>query len=145
MSQEASTAGHPCCSAAHVPPSMGRVQVSMHSHSGSSDSRARPVTATIGEAFVTVRPERRRWWVGGTGSLARSSGSHCGGHTPGLASARLLATLGFAMCGRKAVQEAAATPMRMIARKLEAYFFASGIFSLDDSSCWGDLEGLGQR
>lgn len=83
--------------------------------------------------------------MGGTGSLARSSGSHCGGHTPGLASACLLATLGFAMYGRKAVQEAAATPMRMIARKLEAYFFASAIFSLDDSSCWGDLEGLGQR
>ena len=108
----------------------------MHSHSGSSDCRARPVTATIGEAFVTVRPERRRWWVGGTGSLARSTGSHCGGNTPGLAVARLLATLrlGVAMCGRKPVQ-AAATPMRTTARKLEAYFFACKLR-------WGDLEGL---
>ena len=134
MSQECSTAGHPCCSAAHVPPSLGLVQVSLHSHSGSSDCRARPVTATIGEAVVTVRPERR--WVGGTGSLARSTGSHCGGKTPGLASARLLATLrlGVAMCGRKPVQ-AAATPMRTTARKLEAYFFACKLR-------WGDLEGL---
>ena len=131
MSQECSTAGHPCCSAAHVPPSLGLVQVSMHSHSGSSDCRARPVIALIGEAVLTVRPERWRWWVGGTGSLARSTGSHCGGHTPRLASARLLATLGFAMCGREPVQEVAATPMRTTAWK--AYFFACKLI-------WGDLE-----
>ena len=68
--------------------------------------------------------------MGGTGSLARSTGSHCGGHTPGLASARLLATLGFAMCGRKPVQEVAATPMRTTAWN----FFACKLR-------WGDLEG----
>ena len=61
----------------------------------------------------------------GTGSLARSTGSHCGGHAPGwLASARLLATLGFAMCGRKAVQKAEATPIRTTARQLEANILA---------------------
>ena len=42
-----------------------------------------------------------------------------------VASARLLAnTLGFAMCGRKAVQKAAVAPMRTTARQLEAYIFA---------------------
>ena len=55
---------------------------------------------------------------------ARSTGSHCGGHATGwLASASLLATLGFIMCGVNA-QKAAATPKRTSARKLEALFFA---------------------
>jgi hypothetical protein len=54
----------------------------------------------------------------------RSTGSHCGGHATGwLASASLLATLGFIMCGVNA-QKAAATPKRTSARKLEALFFA---------------------
>tara|TARA_B100000767_G_scaffold262381_1_gene274976 strand:+ start:329 stop:529 length:201 start_codon:yes stop_codon:yes gene_type:complete len=34
------------------------------------------------------------------------------------------ATLGFVMCGMKAAQKAAATPMRTSARKREASFFA---------------------
>ena len=55
---------------------------------------------------------------------ARSTGSHCGGHATGwLASASLLAILGFIMCGVKA-QKAAAPPMRTSARKLEALRFA---------------------
>ena len=56
---------------------------------------------------------------------ARSTGSHCGGHASGwLISTSLLATLGFVICGLKAAQKAAATPMRTSVRKLEASFFA---------------------
>eukprot|EP00964_Phaeocystis_antarctica_P041975 scaffold24034_cov57-Phaeocystis_antarctica.AAC.1 len=42
--------------------------------------------------------------LGGVGDpVARSTGSHCGGHTTGwLASASLLATLGFVVSGMKA-------------------------------------------
>ena len=36
----------------------------------------------------------------------------------------MLAALGFVMCGLKAAQRAAATPMRTSARKLEAACFA---------------------
>ena len=69
--------------------------------------------------LVKTLSSRRRRWVGGTGSLARSTGSHCVGHATGwLASASLLATMGVIMCGVKA-QKAAATLMRTSARKLE--------------------------
>ena len=75
---------------------------------------------------------------GGNGAfrVARSTGNHCGGHAPGwLASARLLATLGFAMCGRKAVQRAAVAPMRTTART------AARSVHLCLRLRWGDLEG----
>ena len=59
------------------------------------------------------------------GTLAKSTGSHCGGHATGwLTSASLLATLGFAIRGRNATQKPAVTPMRTSARKLEASCFA---------------------
>ena len=49
-------------------------------------------------------------------ALAKSTGSHCGGTATGwLASATLFATLGLVMCGVKAAQKAAATPMRAAA------------------------------
>ena len=68
--------------------------------------------------------EGDRGAMGGTGSLARSTGSHCVGHATGwLASASLFATMGVIMCGVKA-QKAAATPMRTSARKLEVCCFA---------------------
>eukprot|EP00964_Phaeocystis_antarctica_P061476 scaffold36749_cov71-Phaeocystis_antarctica.AAC.1 len=51
-------------------------------------------------------------------AVARSNGSHCGGHaTRCSASASLLATLGLLMCGMTAAQKAAATPMRTSAQK----------------------------
>jgi hypothetical protein len=80
-------------------------------------------TAVFSSVLVLKKPSRRRWLVGSPGVLAaRSTGSHCGGHaTAWLASASLLATLGFVVCGVKA--QKAATPMRMSARKLEAFFF----------------------
>ena len=54
---------------------------------------------------------------------ARSTGSHCGGHaTAWLIFASL--TLGVVMCGMKAVQKAAATPMRTSALVLEGPFLA---------------------
>ena len=54
---------------------------------------------------------------------ARSTGSHCGGHaTAWLIFASL--TLGVVMCGMKAVQKAAATPMRTSALVLEGPFCA---------------------
>ena len=57
--------------------------------------------------------------------IARSTGSHCGGHARGCStSASLLATLGLVMCGMKAVKKAAATPMRKSAWKREACPFA---------------------
>ena len=61
------------------------------------------------------------------GAEARSTGSsHCGGQANAgwLAPASLLATLGFVMCGWKAAQKAAATPMKMSAWKLYASFLA---------------------
>ena len=58
----------------------------------------------------------------GDSRVARSTGSHCGGHAAGCsASASLLATLGLVMCGMTA---AAAMPTRTSARKREACFFA---------------------
>ena len=67
--------------------------------------------------------ERRRPLVGGTGVLARSTGSHCGGHATGwLASASLLGTQGFVVCGMKA--KVAATQMRTSAQELDVCFFA---------------------
>ena len=66
---------------------------------------------------------RRRPLVGGTGVLARSTGSHCGGHATGwLASASLLGTQGFVVCGMKA--KVAATQMRTSAQELDVCFFA---------------------
>ena len=45
--------------------------------------------------LVKMLLSRRRWWVGGMGTLVRSNGSHCGGHATGwLASASLLASGG---------------------------------------------------
>ena len=61
------------------------------------------------------------------GAEARSTGSsHCGGQANAgwLAPASLLATLGFVMCGWKAAQKAAATPMKMSVWKLYASFLA---------------------
>ena len=61
------------------------------------------------------------------GAEARSTGSsHCGGQANAgwLAPASLVATLGFVMCGWKAAQKAAATPMKMSAWKLYASFLA---------------------
>ena len=56
---------------------------------------------------------------------ARSTGSHCGGQTTGWStSASLLATQGFVVFGMNAAQKAAATPMKMSARELDACFFA---------------------
>eukprot|EP00964_Phaeocystis_antarctica_P133949 scaffold98183_cov72-Phaeocystis_antarctica.AAC.2 len=55
------------------------------------------LTAVFSLALVVIISSRRRW-VGGTGLLARSTGSHCGGHAAGwLASASLLATQGLVM------------------------------------------------
>ena len=55
-----------------------------------------------------------------TGAVeVRSTGSHCGGHA-----SEWLPSSSFVMCGTKAAQNAAATPMRMRARKLEASFLA---------------------
>ena len=67
---------------------------------------------------------------------ATKAGSHCGGMALNPdwrvveigpfdpSSASLFATLGFVMCGMRAAQKAAATPMRTSARKREACFFA---------------------
>ena len=73
-------------------------------------------------------------------ALAKSTGSHCGGTATGwLASATLFATLGLVMCGVKAAQKAAATPMRTSARKPEASFFACRFERLGGS---GEVHGL---
>jgi hypothetical protein len=63
---------------------------------------------------------------GGAGcTLAKSTGSHCGGIATGwLTSANLHATLGFAVCGKNVAQKAVAAPMRTNAWKLEAACFA---------------------
>jgi len=65
-------------------------------------------------------------WRGGDGGgselEARSTGAHCGEKAKYaslmlLICTSLLATLGFVMCGLKAAQQTAATPMRTSARK----------------------------
>ena len=69
--------------------------------------------------------------------MARSTGSHCGGHATGCsASANLLATLGLVKCGMTAAQKAAATPMRTSARKREApaSFLILAILSFSDEA-----------
>ena len=80
--------------------------------------------------------------VRATPGSATKAGSHCSGmalmpdwrvveirpldptRSGWSSSASLFATLGFVMCGMKAAQKAAATPMRTSARKREASFFA---------------------
>eukprot|EP00964_Phaeocystis_antarctica_P130625 scaffold94506_cov51-Phaeocystis_antarctica.AAC.1 len=55
--------------------------------------------------------------------VARSNGSHCGGHATGCsASTNLLATLGLVTCGMTAAQKAAAMPMRTSVGKCVACF-----------------------
>ena len=90
----------------------------LESHATSAVLRSALVAKTLSS--------RRRPLVVATGVLAaRITGSHCSGHATGwLASVSLLATLGLVMCGRKAAQNAAATPMMTSTRKLEACFFA---------------------
>ena len=74
---------------------------------------------------------------------ARSTGSHCGGTaTAWLASANLLAAMDLVMCGVKAAWKAAATPMRMSARKPGASFFADFLVLLVQSVGTGNVANL---
>ena len=94
---------------------------SVSAHPDSDNARI-PSASVINNLGVVGR---RRRWVSDTESLARITGSHCGGHATGWSTtASLLATLDSVMCGRKAAQKAAATPRRTSTRKLGACFFA---------------------
>ena len=74
---------------------------------------------------------------------ARSTDSHCGGTaTAWLASANLLTALDLVMCGVKAAWKAAATPMRMSARKPGASFFADFLVLLVQSVGTGNVANL---
>ena len=76
--------------------------------------------------------------------MAKSTGSHCGGIATGwlACSANLLATLDSVMCGVNAAWKAAATPMRISARKPVASFFADFLVLFEQSVGIGNVPNL---
>ena len=104
---------------------------------GSGGQTPRPVVPPI--------PLLRHGGDGGASgdALPRNTGSHCGGTATGwLASANLLATLDLVMCGVNAAWKAAATPMRISARKPGASFFADLLVLLEQSVGTGNVANL---
>ena len=107
---------------------------SVSAHPDSDNARI-PSASVINNPGVVGR---RRRWVSDTESLARITGSHCGGQAKGWSTATsLLVTLGSVVCGRKAAQKAVATLMRTSARKLGVSFFAYRLK-------WGNPAGQGR-